>query len=117
GGSASVWRHLTSRPLVDPAARRVPRVDDIPRLLRVGSLPGEPLHLRSISLAVLFTGNLRRLAAQLVRGQARGLAELAAVLSGATDPADSRPLSPHLLLLPGRVLQGVLGGSPFMHRR
>src|SRR5436190_10224608 len=54
GGSASVWRHRTSRRLVAAALRRVPRVDVLPRLLGLGGIPGEPLHLRPVSLAVLF---------------------------------------------------------------
>ena len=117
GGSASLWRHGTSRHLVDSAARRVPGIDDLPRLLGVGGIPGEPLHLRSLSLAVLFTGDLRRLAAQLVWTEAGRVARVAAVLAGAPHPADSRTVPLDVLLLPRRVLQGLLGRSAVVHRR
>ena len=45
------------------------------------------------------------------------LAGLAAVLAGAAHPAVSRPLPLHLLLLPRRLLQGVLGRSAVVRRR
>ena len=47
----------------------------------------------------------------LVRPQAGLVARPAAVLAGAADPAVPRPLPLHLLLLPRRLLQGVLGRS------
>ena len=45
------------------------------------------------------------------------VARLAAVLAGAADPAVSRPLPLHLLLLPRRLLQGVLGRPAGVRRR
>ena len=45
------------------------------------------------------------------------VARVAAVFAGAADPADSRLLPVDLLLLPRRVLQGVLGRSAVVHGR
>ena len=59
----------------------------------------------------------RRLAARVVRAEARLVAGVAAVLAGAPDPAVPRPLPLHLLLLPRRLLQGVLGRSAVVRRR
>ena len=42
---------------------------------------------------------------------------LAALLAGAADPLGARRLPPHLLLLPRRLLQGVLGRSAGLRRR
>ncbi len=55
--------------------------------------------------------------AQLARTPAGRVASLASVLAGAAHPADSRALPADVLLLPRRLLQGVLGGSPVVHRR
>ena len=55
--------------------------------------------------------------AQLVRPEARGVAGVAAVFAGAADPADPGALPADLLLLPRRVLQGVLGRSAVVHGR
>ena len=49
--------------------------------------------------------------------EAGGVAGVAAVLAGAADPADPGPVPAHLLLLPRRVLQGVLGRPAVLHRR
>ena len=76
------------RRVVDPAPRRVPRLVDLPRLLDVGGVPGRPLHVRPVPLAVLLSGNFRHVAAQLVRSEAGGVARVAAVFAGAADPAD-----------------------------
>ena len=78
---------------------------------------GDHYTLRPVSLAVLLAGDLRRLAAQLVRTEARGVARVAAVLAGAAHPADPGLLPADLLLLPRRVLQGVLGRSAVVHGR
>ena len=56
-------------------------------------------------------------ASQLVRPEACRLAGVASVLAGAAHPADPGALPADLLLLPRRVLQSVLGGSAFLHRR
>ena len=45
------------------------------------------------------------------------VARVAAVLAGAAHPADPGALPAHLLLLPRRVLQGVLGRSAVVHGR
>ena len=114
---ASVRRNGPAGCLVDSAARRLPRPLHVRRLRDVGGLPGRSLHLRTVSLAVLFSRALRQLASQLVRPEAGGLAGVAAVLAGAADPADSRAVPLHVLLLSRRVLQSVLERSAVLHRR
>ena len=79
---------------------------------------GEHYTLRPVPLAVLFSGDLRR--SRLTAGSApsrRAWPALAAVFAGAADPADSGAVPVHLLLLPRRLLQGVLGGPAVVHRR
>ena len=56
-------------------------------------------------------------AARLVRSAAGVVAGAAAVFAGAADSSVSRPLPFHLLLLPRRLLQGVLGGSAELRGR
>ena len=60
---------------------------------------------------------VRRLAARVVRTQAGLVAGVAGLLAGAADPAVPRPLPGDLLLLPRRVLQGVLGRPAGLRRR
>ena len=73
-----------------PAAGRLPGALGLHRLRDVGGVPGRPLHVRPVPLAVLLAGALRRLAARLVRAEAGLVAGVAAVLAGAADPAGSR---------------------------
>ena len=56
-------------------------------------------------------------AALVVRAAAGLVARRAAVLCRAADPLGARRLPLHLLLLSGRLLQGLLGGSTVVHRR
>src|SRR5262249_40981291 len=107
--SARFRRHLAPGSLVDPAARRLPRPLDVRRLLDLGGVPGKALHVRPVSVAVLFARDLRRLAARLVRPEAFDLAVVAAVLAGVPHPLGARRVPADLLLLPRRLLQGVLG--------
>ena len=92
-----------------------PRTLDLHRLRHLGGVSGRALHVRTVPLAVLFSGDLRRFAAQLVRAATGGLARMAAVFARAADPPDPWPLPADLLLLPRRLLQGVLGGSAVLH--
>src|SRR5262245_13555898 len=98
-----------SRRVVGSAAVDLPRAVVLPRLRHLGGLPERALHVRQLSVAVLLAGDLGRLAARVLRAQARVVPGLAAVLAGALDPALPCRLSLHLLLLPRRLLQGVLG--------
>ena len=87
------------------------------RLRDVGGVPGQPLHVRPVPLAVLFAGAVRRLAAQLVRAEAGwwpAWLPFSPALLILPIPG-SVPL--HLLLLPRRLLQGVLGRSAVLRRR
>src|SRR3954462_11856147 len=97
--------------MVASAPRHVPHPRRIRRLRHVGRSPEPTLQLPAVSLALLLSGDLRRFAALLVRPQARLVAWVRPVLTGAADPAVSRSVSLYLLLLPRRVLQGVLGRS------
>src|ERR1700677_3319413 len=84
-------------------------IEHVPGLLHLGRMAEQPLHLRSLHLTFLFSGALRLLAPRPLRSQAVVVSEFCALLSGASYLVDSGPLSPHLLLLPRRLLQVVLG--------
>ncbi len=86
-------------------------------LLDLGGVPGTELLFRSLSFAVLFAGDFWRFAAQLVRPETGLVAGLAPLFSGASRPLGAGRFSAHLLLLPRRLLQGVLGRSAGLHRR
>src|SRR6267142_2165310 len=100
--------HRAERPLVGlPADHlRGPRV--VRRLHHLGGLPGRALPLRKLSLPVLLARAVR-LGERLVRPQARLVAGLAGVFAGDPDPLGARRVPADLLLLPRRLLQGVLG--------
>ena len=72
-----------------------------------------------VPLAVLLAGAVRPVAARVVRrtGQAGLVAVVAAVLAGVADPLGPGRLPLHLLLLPRRLLQGVLGRPAGLRRR
>ena len=77
---------------------------------------GSALLFRALPFAVLFAGDFRRLAAQLVRAEAGLVAGLAAVFAGAADPLGAGVVPADLLLLPRRLLQSVLGRSAGLRR-
>ena len=118
GGSASVWRNRTSRRLVGPAARRVPR-DCRPssstrrgRRFRATTTPSDRTSRRSIrrrssatSPHSWFGPKPAAWPAWLPFSPALLILPIPGVL-----PAD-------LLLLPRRVLQGVLGRPAVVHGR
>ena len=85
---------------------------------RPGRAPGRALLLRQLPLAVLLAGAVRRLAARVVRARSRRGGRRSLPFSPALlilpFPA-AVPL--HLLLLPRRLLQGVLGRSAGLRRR
>src|SRR4029077_15495292 len=59
---------------------------------------------------LLFSGAVRTEPPRLVRPPALVVAELAGLLAGPPDPRGPRPVPPDVLLLPGRLLQVLLGG-------
>src|SRR5262245_64727062 len=118
-GARTAWLradHAAGR-VVGHAAGDVPRALGLRRVRHLGRVPERALHLRSLPVAVLLARAIRRLAARLVRREAGRRAAVAAVLARAADPALSGPLPSHLLLLPWRVLQGVLGRSALVRGR
>src|SRR6185503_21200339 len=87
---------------------------DVRRLLHMGGLPGPTLLLWALPLALLFSGAFWGIAAQLVRWQTGLVARLADFFSGLVDSLGAGRVPPDLLLLPGCILQSVLGRSPFL---
>src|SRR5688500_15166361 len=82
----------------------------------MGGLSERALHLRALPVSVLFAGAVGRLTARGIRPQACVVAGVAALLAGTADPAVPRSLPLHLLLLPRRLLQGVLGRPGLLRR-
>src|SRR6266851_8453960 len=99
-GSPRVWPNPTPRRVVDSTADRVPRIVDLHCLRDVGGVSGRSLSLRTVRLAILFAGDFRSFAAQLVRTQASRVAGVAPVLSGPDHSPDPGVLPIDLLLLP-----------------
>src|SRR6266496_631894 len=102
--AAFVWTNDASGRLVDAAASRLSRIVDLHRVFNLGGIPREPLFFWQLHLAVLFTGNFWRLAAQLVWTQTCLVAGVAHFFASVIDSLGARRISYHLLLLPGRVL-------------
>ena len=95
--------------MVDSASARFCWIVDIHRLLHVGGISGKKLFLWQLHLAVLFAGTSRGFTAQLVWTETGMVACVASVLAGASYPLGSGRFPAHLLLLPWRVLQSLLG--------
>src|SRR6266480_5102830 len=112
---ATIRRNSAAGCLVDPAARGVPRIVGLSRVLDLGRLSRRALHVRAVSLALLFPGNIRRFAAQSVWAEAGGVAGVASFLARAAHPAHPRSIPPDLLLLPRGVLQSLLERSAFVN--
>src|SRR6516225_4788384 len=83
----------------------------ISRLRELGRFPEQPLHLRSLYLAVLLARAVWQFPARHVWPQTKMVSRLSALFSSSADPLDTRLVPAHVLLLPRRVLQVVLGGS------
>src|SRR5262249_24572823 len=96
-------------PLVGLAApdRRGPGL--FRRLHHVGGAAGHALRLRQLPLAVLLSASLWRRSARLVRPQAGLVAGLADLHPGPAHSLGARRVPTHLLLLPRRLLQRLLG--------
>src|SRR5881296_1251170 len=88
---------------------------NVHHLLDMGRLPGTALLFRSISVAILLARTFRLLAPQLVWRQTRLVARLADLFSCVADPLGAGRISSHVLLLPRRVLQSILGRPAVVH--
>ena len=104
-----VWRNNARRCLVGAAAAGLCRVIDLYRLFHMGRLSGKKLFFWQLHLAVLFPGNFRRFATQLVGAETELVAALAHLFSRTGCSLGACRISPDLLLLPRRVLQSLLG--------
>src|SRR5262249_12952049 len=102
-------RNRARRPVVAHTGRRLFGIRLVPRLHHVGRLPERALPVRSLPLAPVLA-RAAGLRPRVVRAEAGLVAGLVAVLPGVVDPLGARRVPPHLLLLPGGLLQGVLGG-------
>src|SRR5438105_8840727 len=112
-----IRRNDAGRSLVGAAVARLSGTIDVYRLFNVGCISGDTLLFRQLHLAILFTRDFRRFAAQLVWAKAELVAELAFVFTGAFHPVGAGRISADLLLLPRRILQSILGGPTGMHGR
>ena len=117
GRPSRLREDVPARQVVGGTARCVPRTFCFLVYTTWAAFQGEHYRIRSVSLAVLRAGVVGRFAARLVRHQPAVVAGIHAVLAGAADPAVPRRLPLHLLLLPRRLLQSVLGGSAVLRRR
>src|SRR5438067_2125598 len=102
--------------MVAPATRRFSHSWWVCGVRDVGRVSERSLHVRPISVAILFAGDLWRSAHVVVRRKAWVVAGVAPVFPGADHPAVSRPVSFYVLLLSRRILQSVLGGSAELRR-
>src|SRR5438105_12347715 len=80
-----VWGNDAPRCLVDATAARLSRIVDVHHLFDVGGVSGEALLFRQLHFSVLFPGNFRIIAAQLVRAKTKLVADLAFVFTSAAD--------------------------------
>src|SRR6266542_5482944 len=108
-GAAIIWRNDARRYLVVATAARFSRLIDFYRLFHVGRFSGGTLFFWQLYLALLFAGDFRLFATQLVWTETRVVARLARFLSCTVGSLGACWISADLLLLPRCVLQGVLG--------
>src|SRR6266581_9429006 len=85
-----IRRNDAGRSLVDAAAARVSGIVDLYRLFNVGCVSGNALLFRQLHLAILFAGDSRQFAAQLVWPETKLVAGLAFVFTGALHPVGAR---------------------------
>ena len=104
-----IWPNHARRCVVASTAIGLSRLIDFHRLLPVGGVSGSELFLRQLHLAVLFARIIWRFAPQLVWTEARLVAAVASIFAGTSYSLGTGRLPADLLLLPWRLLQGVLG--------
>jgi hypothetical protein len=101
---------------VGAAAGGFPRTLDHSSVNHLGGVPGE--HYVRTVLSPFYSPEIFGDSPHSWFGpRPAAAAGMVAVLSRAADPPDPGPLPADLLLLPRRLLQGVLGGSAFLHGR
>src|SRR5688572_4443720 len=115
--TARLSRHPSPGRVVGTAGDRPRCSYRFPYLRDVGGVPERQLQLRPIPVAILLAGDLRRSGPCVVRSAAGLVAGLAPVLARPDHPPLPGALSVHLLLLPRRLLQGLLGRPSGMYRR
>src|SRR6267142_2269316 len=100
--------HRAARPLVGAAAPHRRRSRHVRGLHDLGGVPGRALPIWKLSIPLLLTRALR-IGQRVVRAAPGMVAGMAGLLAGAGHPLGARRLPSDLLLLPGRLLQGLLG--------
>src|SRR5258706_8395524 len=83
----------------------------------MGRVSRNGLPFRAVSVSILLARVAGRLPARVVRTQAGMVAGVAAVFACSVDTLGAGIVPAHLLLLPRRLLQGVLGGPGVLHRQ
>src|SRR2546428_11042162 len=112
--ASTIWTDGATRPLVGARPAGVHGPLHVRGLHDLGRAAGPALHVRTVSLPVLLSGAVRTLVARLVRAAAVVVSRLAHDLARHSHPLGAGWLPADLLLLPGRVLQGVLGRPAFL---
>src|SRR6266478_2010288 len=110
-----IWRNDARRHLVVATAARLSWIIGLYRLFHLGGVSGQELLCWQLHLAILFARTFRRFATQLVWTETWLVAVLAHLLSRAVSSLGTRRISPDVLLLSRRILQGVLGRSASVH--
>ena len=117
GAAAALRPDRPPRRLVGAAGGDLHRPRELRRLRHLGGVPERALHLRPVPVALLLAGDVRRLAPRAGSGRKPGWWPGWLPFSpGPAHPPVPGALPLHLLLLPRRLLQGVLGGPAHLRR-
>src|SRR5215472_16595606 len=93
------------------------RTGRVPDVCQLGGVAERPLLVRTLYFALLFARVVRQPAARALWAEARLVSEIPSLLAGSPHPLDPRPVPRHVLLLPRRLLQIVLGRPPGVRSR